>query len=348
MKVYCPFCKKEVEYNIEKREIKKFKDVEINTYENVAVCKYCNNDLYIPYLEDENTKRINNLYIEKTDIIKPQDIINLRERYNISQRELTAILGFGKMTINRYERGGIPTKSQSDYLKLLIDNEREFIKKVEEAYSKSNISKKTYEKIINLGLDNEENKEDVQVAFRKYMIDVLNESLTRKPDIYNGYKYFDIELVENIVSYISSEVGNLTITSVNKYLWYIDMLAFKKNGVSITGLTYEKQKYGPTIIDKKYELISMLDKKYKRIDYDDETGTKTIIIGKGNYNLNKLKPSEKEVIDTIIKLFKNKNVNEISNMSHNEEGWKKTDMLKNISFEYAMKLRINNQRKERC
>ena len=33
------------------------------------------------------------------------------------------------MTINRYERGGLPTKSQSDYIKLLIENEDEFIEK---------------------------------------------------------------------------------------------------------------------------------------------------------------------------------------------------------------------------
>ena len=61
-----------------------------------------------------------------------------REKYNISQRELTAILGWGKMTINRYERGGVPTKSQSDYIRLLIENESKFIEKVKEAYNQSN------------------------------------------------------------------------------------------------------------------------------------------------------------------------------------------------------------------
>jgi len=88
------------------------------------------------------------LYIEKNDIVKAEDIIKLREKYSISQRELTAILGFGKMTINRYENGGNPTKSQSDYIKLLIENEDEFIKKAKEAYDSNNISKKTYEKIV--------------------------------------------------------------------------------------------------------------------------------------------------------------------------------------------------------
>lgn len=147
MKVYCPYCKKEVTYKIEKREFKEFRGIEINTFENVAICKECNQDLYINEIENENNARIYEIYRSKANIIKSEDIINLRAKYNISQRELTSILGFGKMTINRYERGGVPTKSQSDYIKLLIENENKFVEKVKEAYRKNEITKKTYEKI---------------------------------------------------------------------------------------------------------------------------------------------------------------------------------------------------------
>ena len=148
MKVYCPYCKKEVEYKIEKSEVREFKGIEVNTFENIAKCKKCNEDLYINEIENENNKRIYEAYRNITNIIKAEDIINLRKKYDISQRELTAILGFGKMTINRYERGGVPTKSQSDYIRLLIDNEDKFIEKVKEAYSKNEITEKTYNKII--------------------------------------------------------------------------------------------------------------------------------------------------------------------------------------------------------
>ena len=144
MKVYCPYCKKEVDYKIEKREVKEFRGIEINTYENVAVCKKCNNDLYVEKIEEKNNERIYALYREKTNIIKPQDIVSLRKKYDISQRELTSILEFGKMTINRYERGGVPTKAQSDYLRLLIENDNKFVEKVKEAYKKGNISEKTF------------------------------------------------------------------------------------------------------------------------------------------------------------------------------------------------------------
>lgn len=336
MREYCPYCRKEVDYKIEKKEIKEFRGIEINTYENVAVCNECHQDLYVNEIEEKNNERIYKLYREKANIIKPQDIVNLRKKYDISQRELTAILGFGKMTINRYERGGVPTKSQSDYIKLLIDNDSKFIEKVKEAYKKNNISEKTYEKIVSKELNNNVSKKEVQDNIRKYLKFVLN----RKPDIYNGYKALDIEKIENIISYIASKVKNLTITSLNKYLWYIDMLSFNQRSIAITGLTYQNQKFGPTIVDKKYDEISLLDDKYTREDIETENGNTTKIISNENYNLDQISDVERKIIDTIIKILKNKSVTDISELSHKEEGWKKTKRFERISFEYAMKLNI--------
>ena len=336
MRVYCPYCKKEVEYKIEKRDLKEFRGIEVNTFENVAICNECNQDLYVNEIEDENNERIYQIYREKTNIIKAEDIIKLREKYDISQRELTAILGFGKMTINRYERGGLPTKSQSDYIKLLIENDDKFVEKVKEAYEKNNINDKTYNKIISEEVEKDISKKEVQDNIRRYLRSVLN----RKPDIYNGYKSLDLEKVENIISYIASKVKNLTITSLNKYLWYIDMLSFNERTVAITGLTYQNQKFGPTIVYKKYDELSLLDDKYTREDIETENGNTTKIISNNNFNLDKISSSEKEIIDTIIKLLKNKNVTDISEISHREDGWKKTKRFEQISFEYAMNLKL--------
>lgn len=336
MKVYCPYCRKDVEYKIEKRDIKEFKGVKINTFENVGTCIECNNDLYINLLERENNERIYNVYKEKSNIITGKDIIDFRNKYNISQRELTSILGFGKMTINRYERGDIPTKSQSDYLKLLIENEDKFIEKVKDAYSKEVITKKTYLKVVNDEVKSDDFELKMQDIFRRY----IKESLNRKPDIYNGYKAFDLEKLENIISYIASKVKNLTVTSINKYLWYIDMYSFKQRTVSITGLTYQNQKFGPTILDQKYNEITVLNDKYKREDIEIDNGTMTKIVSNKNYDLSEIENDEKEIIDFVIKLLKDKKVTEISEMSHNEIAWKKTKRLERISYEYAMDLKV--------
>ncbi len=336
MKVYCPYCKKEVEYRIKKRDIKEFKGIEVNTFENVAICNECNEDLYVNEIENENNERIFKIYRKIANIITPQDIVNLRNKYDISQRELTAILGFGKMTINRYERGGLPSKSQSDYIRLLIDNEIEFVNRVKAAYEKNEISEKTYKKIVSNDIEKAISKKEVQDNIRKY----LNVELNRDPDIYNGYKSLDLDKIENIISYIASKVKNLTITSLNKYLWYIDMLSFNQRSVAITGLTYQNQKFGPTIINKRYDEISLLDDKYQREDFETINGNVTEIISKDNFDLNKISDSEKKIIDSVIKLLKNKKVTEISEMSHKEDGWKKTERLEQISFEYAMNLKL--------
>lgn len=336
MKVYCPYCKKEVEYRIERRDIKEFKGIEVNTFENVAICNECNEDLYVNEIENENNERIFKIYRKIANIITPQDIVNLRNKYDISQRELTAILGFGKMTINRYERGGLPSKSQSDYIRLLIDNEIEFVNRVKAAYEKNEISEKTYKKIVSNDVEKAISKKEVQDNIRKY----LNVELNRDPDIYNGYKSLDLDKIENIISYIASKVKNLTITSLNKYLWYIDMLSFNQRSVAITGLTYQNQKFGPTIINKRYDEISLLDDKYQREDFETINGNVTEIISKDNFDLNKISDSEKKIIDSVIKLLKNKKVTEISEMSHKEDGWRKTERLEQISFEYAMNLKL--------
>ena len=336
MKVYCPYCKKEVEYRIEKRNIKEFKGIEVNTFENVAICNECNEDLYVNEIENENNERIFKIYRKIANIITPQDIVNLRNKYDISQRELTAILGFGKMTINRYERGGLPSKSQSDYIRLLIDNEIEFMNRVKAAYEKNEISEKTYKKIVSNDVEKAISKKEVQDNIRKY----LNVELNRDPDIYNGYRSLDLDKIENIISYIASKVKNLTITSLNKYLWYIDMLSFNQRSVAITGLTYQNQKFGPTIINKRYDEISLLDDKYQREDFETINGNVTEIISKDNFDLNKISDSEKKIIDSVIKLLKNKKVTEISEMSHKEDGWRKTKRLEQISFEYAMNLKL--------
>ena len=216
-------------------------------------------------------------------------------------------------------------------------NEEEFIKKVSIAYRDNLISEKTYKKVISTNILAKITKKDVQDDIRKYLEVVM----IRKPDIYNGYKEFNMDKLENIISYIASKVDNLTITSLNKYLWFIDMLSFNKRAISITGLTYQKQQYGPTIMDGLYEEISLLDDLYERKDIETTNGNITNILSKGNFNLSLINEKEKEIIDTIIETLKNKKVNEISTLSHKEEGWKKTKNLDRISFEYKFNL-LNN------
>ncbi|MCQ2749453.1 MAG: SocA family protein [Clostridia bacterium] len=118
------------------------------------------------------------------------------------------------------------------------------------------------------------------------------------------------------------------------------MLSFKERTVAITGLVYDKDKFGPIMIEKSYDMITLLDDYYERHCYENEYGSITKIESKDNYNLKVLSYIELEIIDRVIKKLKNKNVSEISELSHEEEGYKKTKMHEAIPFEYAMNLKL--------
>ncbi len=334
MKHYCPYCNSEQEYYIDKRIFKEYKGVDVNVEENVPICKKCGNELVINNIEDENLKRIYNKYREIKNIITPSEIKNLRNKYDISQRELTAILDFGKMTINRYENGSLPSKSQSDYLRLISNDEKEFFNKVKEALIAHRISQKTFSKIENI--INEQYDYDNNYELKIY----IESELKTSPNIFNGFKVLDLEKLQNLISYIASKT-KLYLTSLNKYLWFIDMISYNKRAVSITGLTYVHEQYGPVIINRKYEEISKLDEKYKREDKENNDGSiKSVITSNENYDLSAFTKEEIKIIDYVINMLSNKTVKEISNLSHKESGWKDTDRYEKISFEYADNLNI--------
>ena len=334
MKHYCPYCNSEQEYYIDKRIFKEYKGVDVNVEENVPICKKCGNELVINNIEDENLKRIYNKYREIKNIITPSEIKNLRNKYDISQRELTAILDFGKMTINRYENGSLPSKSQSDYLRLIANDPKEFFNKVKEAFAAHRISQKTFSKIENI--INEQYDYDNNYELKKY----IESELKTSPNIFNGFKVLDLEKLQNLISYIASKT-KLYLTSLSKYLWFIDMISYNKRAVSITGLTYVHEQYGPIIINRKYEEISKLDEKYKREDKENNDGSiQSVITSNENYDLSSFTKEEIKIIDYVINMLSNKTVKEISNLSHKESGWKDTDRYEKISFEYADNLNI--------
>ncbi|NLP47456.1 MAG: DUF4065 domain-containing protein [Clostridiales bacterium] len=329
-KGYCDVCGKKTSYTVKKNQITEFKGYEVNVIEEVGVCDLCSSNVYIPELESQNFKRLYGKYRKLAGLISPDELIEFRKRYDISQRELTAILKLGKMTINRYERGAVPSKSNSDYLKLIMNNSEVFKNSLNEAFKKERITQKTYDKV--LGKINS----SLEDPFKKATIS----SLTHEADEYNGYRTFDIERLLNLISYIADRV-DLHKTSLNKYLWYIDFQSFKINVRSVTGLRYIKHQFGPVIEGKKYEeILNYFDEKFYKEEFEDGDFLKTTVKSKKNYDLSLFKKEELEVIDSVISTFKSKKSNEISELSHKEEGWASSNPGDMISYEYAEKIKI--------
>ena len=71
-------------------------------------------------------------YREKFSFVNPKDIKNLRKKWNLTQRELTQVIGWSPSTIALYEVGEIPTISNNRLLKILIKDPRVMEEFIEE------------------------------------------------------------------------------------------------------------------------------------------------------------------------------------------------------------------------
>lgn len=331
--IFCTECNKNVDYSIRKNIIQEYKGQIVNVEENIAVCNECGKDIFVPDIENDNLKRLYAKYGELTGIISSEEIIKFREKYDLSQRDLVSLLGWGKMTINRYERGALPSKSHSDILKDIMSSEERFKQKVKEAYEALRITEKSYNKLTSC----------FQSSKKNIIKSLLEIELSHEEDILNGFRKFEIERVENLISYIADKVDNLYKTSLNKYLWFIDFENFKENVRSITGLRYVKQQYGPVIENKGYEeIINLLDDKFYKEETEDiyNNSTKAKIISKKNYDMSIYTQEEMDVIDAVIKKFKDISCSKISDESHKETGWIENDINNIISYDYAEELKM--------
>lgn len=299
MKAYCPFCHKETEYSVEKRNVTKYKGVDINTFENVGVCLKCKNDLYIAELEDENIQRINDAYRRNTGLIKPEDIKEFRKKYRLSQRELSSILNYSKMTINRYENGELPTKSQSDYLKIIIHNPEDFEAIARKSYENNRITLKTLNKVI--GIDSP----------RQLIVNELEEIEDNyKINAYTGFRKFNYANVENLISYIASKTKKINKETLTNYLWLIDIASFARDTLAITGLKYYKEKCSIKT-DDTLEKLLLLKNKYELKE--------NIILSNNNCDMLCFRVYEHMVIDYVIDFLSDKSENEINEIVANEK-----------------------------
>lgn len=71
-----------------------------------AIYEYCS--LTEEYTQTEEMMRINDLamkdaYRKKKNLLTSSEIITIREKYGVSQKDFSEILGWGKATITRYE-----------------------------------------------------------------------------------------------------------------------------------------------------------------------------------------------------------------------------------------------------
>ena len=320
---------------IERKATYRVKNEPIEILEVIRINLKNNEEIFDEKLEDKNLGNIYNQYRKKHSLLTPNRIKETREKYGVSQRAFSRILGWGEITTHRYETGALQDQSHNDTLVLLKNPEN---MKILVERNKDKINQRDYKKIMekldNILVNNIDKTLEENIT-KKYFNEVLDE--------YCGYSQFNYEKFVNMILFFAVNIKRLFKTKLMKLLFYSDFVNFRNNTLSITGLKYIKNHYGPTPI--KYELLlGELFEKY--ITYQVEY-VKTSKDNVEEYEF--IKPLEKptmgifskEEIDSMEKVlntFKNLTSEKMTQCSHKEEAWTGPKNKEIISYKYARNL----------
>ncbi len=217
----CSKCRKRVSYQILKRPAKALiKDLEIEYEEYYGICNECEEELYVPGIDDQNEAKIEQIFREKKGLITIPEIMMILEKYNIEKRPLSKLLGFGELTITRYIDGQLPSKKYSDILYKILTDEQKMKKLAVE--NKEAVSTLTFDKVLQAILKCEEEKQFQNSA----------------------------ERIALYVIYYGKEITNLLL---QKVLYYAKAISYLFNGASIIKEQCEAWRLGPvfpTVYDK--------------------------------------------------------------------------------------------------
>ena len=114
------------------------------------------------------------------------------------------------------------------------------------------------------------------------------------------------------------------------------MSFFKENTVSITGMKYIHQQYGP--VPMQHSMCLSILETLGIIELQDQEFGEVVLPKADKILMEKLSKSEIEILKTINEKFFYTKANEISALSHKEKGYKETSLLDPISYEYAFDL----------
>ncbi|MBE5837510.1 type II TA system antitoxin MqsA family protein [Butyrivibrio sp.] len=331
---YCEVCEREVETKIITRN-QVFnvcgEDVEIAA--KVMICAECGEELFNEELDSATLIDAYNEYRRRHKLLLPEEIRKIREQYGLSQRSFAKLLNWGDKTIRRYENGAVQDRAHNSLLLFLREpeNMRTYLTENEVALDEKQIARllETVEKL----------EQDTDFRVERRYFDLF---FSKIPCEENGFKGFDYEKLCAMVLFFAHKSAGLLKTKLMKLLNYSDMIFYKENGLSISGLKYAHLPYGPVPDNFDMILGKMAADHIAHIEvlYDGAYENHQVV-AECDVPEGTLSDEEIEVLERIYEKFKNFGSVEISNYSHREKGYNATKTGQIISYAYAMDIQLN-------
>ena len=334
MMEYCDTCGKEVKAKIiSRQETFNVCGEDITVEAQVLVCTECGEELFCEKLDSATLVNAYNEYRRKHKLLLPDEIKKIREQYGLSQRSFAKLLNWGDKTICRYENGSVQDKAHNSLLLFLREpeNMRTYLTENEIALDERQKAK-LLDTVEKLEQDAECNTE--RRFFEPFFSGIPCEE--------NGFKGFDYEKLCAMVLFFAHKNSELLKTKLMKLLNYSDMIFYKENGISISGLKYVHLTYGPVPenFDMLFGKMSADHIAHIEVVYDNGF-EKHQVIPECDISNGILSKEELDVLERIYVKFKDFGSVDISNYSHKEKGYIATKQREIISYSYAKDIQLN-------
>jgi len=232
-------------------------------------------------------------------------IKEMRERQGMSQQKLADMLGLSRPTISQLEHG--ERRVCAEELKKLAD-------------------------IFNTSVDTLLNPElEPTVIVREG-----SASYKARPAIRINVPQKNLRKFKEVLLHILNKVGakpNMGETVIYKILYFIDFDYYERYEEQLVGATYIKNRYGPTPIEFKQIVETMLNKDIFKVksEYFDYPQTKYLPLRRPELSV--LRADEIAVIDDVLNKLSDMNAVQISDYSHNDVPWLTTADGEAIEYE---------------
>lgn len=320
--VSCPKCDEIMTPDIvEKKIIIEIHKEKIEVNAERAKCTNCGEEFLVENIIDGYDEAYD-LYRQKHNLLSPAEIETIRKKYDLSKKAFSILLGFGEITVQRYEKGAIQDRTHDGIMRLAKNpvNMKELFEKNRGLLLAEDV--KNFEIKIN-ALANETTNEDLYNSIMK--------ALDFPEDELNGFKKFNLDRFANLVLLILERADAWT-TQIVKYLFFIDFENYARNNKSISGLRYVHQKNGPLLAEYNKLLYYLLEKGYvkKEINSMGERYSKIKDTDPTMFSV-----EEVELVDMILDKFGKYSPSKLSEITHELDLW--IDSMKNeyISYNHA-------------
>ncbi len=313
MEVYCANCGQDRRVAIvERRETYPVRGEPITVDAKVAVCQTCHQDISVASLDDDNLETAFNQYRQLHGFLTAKEIVHLRERYDLSQRRLAGLLGWGAITIQRYENGGIQDVAHDQILRSLSDPNAVKYYLLQPSCRLTPGQRAQLEAAL---------QARPTVAPWERVKAELTRAMNRG-GIEQGFRSFDVEWLEQVVLWFAVHVpGELYKTKLAKLLWLADFWHFRRERVSLTGLAYARVPHGP-MPDHYLALLDVMETDgVVTLNEDDFDPKKAAIIPREPSDDAEFSAVEMDTLRTILRHFGAKRAVDLSEESHQETTW---------------------------